>query len=58
MRYVHVEVEHIGQAQWVACVREFGLFVSESSKPRLEYETYRRVEECEGLHAFTLVWPS
>lgn len=56
MRYVNAVREHLGQGRWQGYVPEFGLQVFESSLPRLEYETFRRVEENEGLHSFTIVW--
>ena len=54
--YVHVIVDHIGNGKWGAYSAEYGLFIEATSKPKLEYETYRQLEEAIGLKSFVITW--
>ena len=54
--YVHVMVDHIRNGKWSAYSAEYGLFIEATSKPKLEHETYRQLEEAIGLTSFVITW--
>ena len=56
MNYIPVDITHVRRNEWTAYVTTLDDFVHESSKPRLEHEVYRRIEETQGLHSFNIVW--
>lgn len=56
MKYLHADIQHVSTGNWRSYVRELDLFASSTSKPKLEHETYRLIEESYGLHSFSIVW--
>lgn len=56
MKYMHADIQHVSTGVWRSYVKELELFASSTSKPKLEHETYRLIEESYGLHSFSIVW--
>lgn len=55
-QYVHADVTHIGNSNWRAYIPLLDDFVHETSRPKLEYEAYRQIEEALGLKSFVITW--
>lgn len=54
--WVPVDIQHVSRGEWRAYIPGYDQYVHETSKPKLEYETFRVLEEAFGLRAFSIIW--
>lgn len=56
MKYVIVDIMHIGKANWRAYIPLLDDFVDATSEDRVRHEAYRQIEEALGLKSFVITW--
>ena len=54
--YIPADVSHVARGHWRAYVPFLDDFVDATSRPALEYEVFRLVEESHGLRGFVITW--
>ena len=54
--YVQAEISHHGNADWRVYLPEWGYAVQSTSRPKVEYEAFRVLEEAFGLRRFVITW--
>ena len=54
--YIPADVTHVARGHWRAYVPFLDDFADATSRPALEHEVFRRVEESHGLRSFVITW--